>query len=78
MKKETIATEAIAEEVKPEAQEVKTSQLADIVKSIRDLPQADRLVLYSRLDTIMNHDREKASHGADGSTHLFDEAIKSL
>lgn len=52
--------------------------LAEIVKSIAALSQADRLVLYSRLDVIMNHDREKASHGADGGTHLFDEAIKSL
>jgi hypothetical protein len=52
--------------------------IADIIKSIGALQQVDRLVLYNRLDIIINHDREKASAGADGGTHLFDEAIKSL
>jgi hypothetical protein len=78
MKKETKVTEEITKEVKPEVQEAKTSPLAEIVKSIAALPQADRLVLYNRLDTIINHDRDKASQGIDGGTHLFDEAVKSL
>jgi hypothetical protein len=78
MKKEAKVTEEITEDVKPEVQETKLSPLAEIVKSIAALPQADRLVLYNRLDTIINHDRDKASQGIDGGTHLYDEAIKSL
>ncbi len=57
---------------------MKARPLAEVMKSIAALSQVDRLVLYSRLDTIMNCDREKASHGVDACGHLFDEAIKSL
>jgi hypothetical protein len=78
MKKETITPEVITEEVQAETQQAPASPIADVIKSIAALTQVDRLVLYSRLDIIINHDREKASHGADGGTHLFDEAIKSL
>lgn len=76
MKKENIEVEEV-NEVATEGKEI-TNPVADVIKSISALPQVDRLVLYSRLDIIINHDREKASHGADGGTHLFDEAIKSL
>ena len=65
-------------EEQPEVLEEKVNPVSEIIKSIRDLPQVDRLVLYNRLDVIINHDREKASHGADGGTYLFDEAINSL
>ena len=78
MKKEQKVNEEINEDVKAEDQEAKATPLAKTMKSIAALPQVDRLVLYSRLDTIMNHDREKASHGVDACGHLFDEAIKSL
>lgn len=64
-------------EEQPE-QEAKASPVADVIKAIAALPQVDRLVLYNRLDLIINHDRDKASQGVDGGTHLFDEAIKSL
>jgi hypothetical protein len=80
MAKEKATTEEAnkPETIEAETKETKVSPLAEIVKAIAALPQTDRLVLYSRLDVIMNHDREKASAGADGGTHLFDEAIKSL
>lgn len=61
-----------------ENQGQKVNPIADVIKSIAGLSQADRLVLYSRLDTIMNDDRDKASQGVDGNQVLFDEAIKSL
>lgn len=57
---------------------LKANPIVDAIKSIAALPQVDRLVLYNRLDIIMNYDREKASHGIDNCAHLFDEAIKSL
>jgi hypothetical protein len=56
----------------------KVNPIADVIKSIATLSQTDRLVLYNRLDLIINHDRDKASQGVDGGTHLFDEAINSL
>jgi hypothetical protein len=59
-------------------EEQKANPIADVIKSIADLSQTDRLVLYNRLDLIINHDRDKASQGVDGGTHLFDEAINSL
>jgi hypothetical protein len=58
--------------------EQKANPVADVIKSIAALSQTDRLVLYNRLDVIINHDRDKASQGIDGGTHLFDEAINSL
>ena len=78
MKKETKVTEEINEEKKAETKEAKASPLSDVMKSIASLSQVDRLVLYTRLDTVMNYDREKASHGVDACGHLFDEAINSL
>lgn len=57
---------------------LKANPVAEVIKTIRDLPQVDRLVLYNHLDEIMNYDRDKASQGIDASCHLFDEAIKSL
>lgn len=68
--------EAIQEET--QQAEVKNNPVADIIKSIAALSQTDRLVLYNRLDVIINHDRDKASQGIDGGTHLFDDAIKCL
>lgn len=65
--------------VEQENAEVKAaSPVAEILKSIAALSQVDRLLLYSRLDIIINHDREKASTGSHCGYHLFDEAIKSL
>ena len=62
----------------PEVIAKPASPLAAIMNSIAALPQVERLVLYGRLDMIMNYDREKASTGVDNCAHLFDEAIKSL
>lgn len=57
---------------------LKANPVADVIKSIAALSQTDRLVLYNRLDVIINHDRDKASQGIEGGMHLFDDAIKSL
>lgn len=65
-------------EEQQEAQEAKANPVADVIKAIAALPQVDRLVLYNRLDLIINQDRDKASQGIDGGTHLFDDAISSL
>lgn len=75
MAKKEIISEEIAEST---VEATSTNPVADVLKSIATLPQVDRLVLYNRLDVIMNYDRDKASQGIDGGTHLFDEAIKSL
>jgi hypothetical protein len=81
MAKEKVQTEETKEnelQATETSQAPKESTLAAIVKSIAALPQADRLVLYGRLDVIMNEDRQKASHGVDSVGYLFDEAVKSL
>jgi hypothetical protein len=57
---------------------LKPNPVADVIKNIAALSPTDRLVLYSRLDVIINHDRDKASQGIDGGTHLFEQAINSL
>jgi len=72
------AMEEITEDIKAEAQEAPVNPITDVLKGIAALSQVDRLVLYNRLDIIMNHDREKASHGVDNCGHLFDDAINSL
>lgn len=66
------------ETVETAQEETKVNPIADVIKSIATLSQTDRLVLYNRLDLIINHDRDKASQGIDGGTHLFDDAINSL
>jgi len=77
MKKENKAIDETTEAT-TETNETAVNPVVDVLKSISNMSQVNRLVLYSRLDVIINHDREKASHGADGGTHLFEEAINSL
>lgn len=62
----------------PEILAKQSSPLAKIMKSISELPQVDRLVLYGRIESVMNIDRDKASAGVDADPGIFEQAIKSL
>jgi hypothetical protein len=65
-----------AEEVKKA--EKKESPLKGIIKSISELSQKDRLVLYKRIDTLANHDKDRYSSGVDADPGIFEQAINSL
>jgi hypothetical protein len=58
--------------------EKKASPLKEIVKNISELSQADRLVLYGRLDKLAYHDRDRFSGGLDSDPAIFEQAINSL
>jgi hypothetical protein len=71
-----------AEEQQPAEETKKTekkeSPLKGIIKSISELSQKDRLVLYKRIDGLANHDKDRYSSGVDADPGIFEQAINSL
>jgi hypothetical protein len=74
---EVITNEVVTTEERS-ADEKKESPLKAIMKSISELSQADRLVLYGRLDKLAYHDRDRFSGGLDSDPAIFEQAINSL
>lgn len=66
------------EDEEPVVIENKLSPSAEIIKSIAALPQADRLVLYGRLDKLAYHDRDRFSGGLESDPAIFEQAANSL